>query len=84
MAFVYFMTNINNNVLYVGVTSNLARRVWEHKNNVITAPQQFQADHVFQNQLNISLVIAINRFTQTMVGHIIFFADLQHLFPRNI
>ena len=33
-AYVYFMSNDNNNVLYVGVTSNLERRVWEHKNYV--------------------------------------------------
>ena len=33
-AYVYFMTNANNKVLYVGVTNNLACRVWEHKNHV--------------------------------------------------
>lgn len=29
----YIMTNKNNTVLYVGVTSDLKERVWEHKNN---------------------------------------------------
>ena len=33
-AYVYFMTNTNNAVLYVGVTNNLERRVWEHKNHI--------------------------------------------------
>jgi len=31
---VYIMTNRPNGTLYVGVTSNLARRVWEHREGV--------------------------------------------------
>jgi putative endonuclease len=31
---VYIMTNKRNGTLYVGVTSNLRQRVWEHRNNV--------------------------------------------------
>ena len=32
---VYVMTNRPNGTLYVGVTSDLARRVWEHKEGVV-------------------------------------------------
>ena len=33
-AYVYFMSNTHNSVVYVGVTSDLERRVWEHKNRI--------------------------------------------------
>ena len=33
--FVYFMTNRRNGILYVGVTSNLPRRAFEHREGLI-------------------------------------------------
>ncbi len=32
---VYMLTSQRNGTLYVGVTSNLVKRIWEHKNDVI-------------------------------------------------
>ena len=33
--FVYFMTNRRNGALYVGVTSDLPRRIYEHRNGLL-------------------------------------------------
>jgi putative endonuclease len=33
--FIYIMTNVKNSVLYVGVTNDLSRRVFEHKSRLI-------------------------------------------------
>ncbi len=33
--YVYILTNKSNNVLYIGVTNNLERRMFEHKNKLL-------------------------------------------------
>lgn len=35
MSFVYILTNATNQVLYIGVTNNLVRRVYEHRTKII-------------------------------------------------
>ena len=35
MYYVYILTNVKNTVLYVGVTNNLERRVYEHKQKIL-------------------------------------------------
>ena len=35
MYFVYILSNWNDSVLYIGVTSNLQRRLYEHRNGLV-------------------------------------------------
>ncbi|WP_158967120.1 GIY-YIG nuclease family protein [Paraglaciecola sp. L3A3] len=32
---VYILANKKNGTLYIGVTSNLIQRIWQHKNNLV-------------------------------------------------
>ncbi|MFT3742344.1 MAG: GIY-YIG nuclease family protein [Gammaproteobacteria bacterium] len=34
-SFVYILATHRNGTLYIGSTSNILKRIWEHKNNVI-------------------------------------------------
>jgi putative endonuclease len=33
--YIYILTNPKNTVLYIGVTSNLPQRIWQHKSKLI-------------------------------------------------
>lgn len=35
MSYIYILTNLTNNVLYIGVTNNLVRRIYEHKQKML-------------------------------------------------
>ncbi|SFL67709.1 putative endonuclease [Nitrosomonas communis] len=43
---VYLLAIRRNGTLYVGVTSNLVKRIWEHKNNVVQGFTQKYGVHM--------------------------------------
>jgi putative endonuclease len=40
---IYIVTNLTHSVLYIGVTSDIITRIWEHKNKV--HPKSFTAKY---------------------------------------
>ena len=46
--FVYILTNYKNSVLYIGVTSNLVKRIYEHK---------FKLDDSFTKKYNLAKLV---------------------------
>jgi putative endonuclease len=43
---VYIMASARNGTLYLGVTSNIIKRVWEHKNNVVDGFSKQYKTHI--------------------------------------
>ena len=43
---VYLLANRQNGTLYTGVTSNLIKRVWEHKNDIVDGFTKKYAVHI--------------------------------------
>lgn len=35
MSYIYILTNQSNSILYIGVTNNLARRIYEHREELV-------------------------------------------------
>ena len=67
---VYIMTNYSETTLYIGVTSNLQKRVWEHKNKVVEGfTKKYNADKLVYYELTDSIEAAINREKQLKHWH---------------
>jgi putative endonuclease len=62
MAFVYLLSSKPNGTLYVGSTSDLMRRVWEHKNKAIPGfTAQYGVDRLVWYEMHESLSAAAQR-----------------------
>ena len=63
--FVYILTNKIHTVLYIGITNNLVKRVWEHKNKVVEGfTKQYNVDKLVYYELFDNPIDAIEKEKQ--------------------
>ena len=59
---VYVLASRRNGTLYVGVTSNLVKRVWEHKNDLVEGfTKKYAVHHLVWYELHDTMESAIQR-----------------------
>lgn len=67
--YVYFMSNKNNSVLYIGVTSDLVKRVYQHKTKIFGGfTAKYCCNKLIYYESYNSVVSAINREKQLKSG----------------
>ena len=68
--FVYILTNKNNNVLYVGVTNDLSRRMTEHKNKIVGGfTKKYNTNKLVYYEITNDIETALNREKQLKNWH---------------
>jgi putative endonuclease len=66
---IYILTNKNNKVLYVGVTNNLTRRIWEHRSKLIEGfTKKYNVDKLVYYEVFDNPAEAIKREKQLKAG----------------
>ena len=67
---VYIMTNYSQTSFYIGVTGNLQKRVWEHKNKFVEGfTKRYNIDRLVYYELTDSVETALNREKQLKRWH---------------
>ena len=67
---VYIMTNYSQTSFYIGVTANLQKRVWEHKNKFVEGfTKRYNIDRLVYYELTDSVETALNREKQLKRWH---------------
>ncbi|WP_038885370.1 GIY-YIG nuclease family protein [Vibrio rotiferianus] len=62
---VYILTSNNNVVLYIGVTSQLPQRIWQHKNGIVEGfTKKYNVHKLVYFELFEDISIAISREKQ--------------------
>ncbi|GGK60536.1 MULTISPECIES: GIY-YIG nuclease family protein [Flavobacteriaceae] len=69
-SYVYFMTNKNNTVIYIVVTSNLLKRIFQHKHKIYKGfTSKFNADKLVYFEEFEDVTLAISREKQLKSGN---------------
>ena len=68
--YVYILTNYNQTSLYIGVTNNLVRRLYEHKNKIIEGfSSKYNVSKLVYFEETDSINSALNREKQLKKWH---------------
>ena len=66
---IYILASHHHGTLYTGVTSNLLRRVWEHKNDMVEGfTRKYCIHQLVYYELHATMVDAISREKQIKAG----------------
>ncbi|STO26183.1 GIY-YIG nuclease family protein [Fluoribacter gormanii] len=64
-SYIYLLANKHNNVLYTGVSNDLIRRVYEHKNKLVAGfTKKYNVDGLVYYEACGSIIVAIEREKQ--------------------
>ena len=67
--YIYILTNRNNTTLYVGITNDLVRRVYEHKSKLCDGfTKKYNIDKLVYYEICIDPLSAISREKQIKAG----------------
>lgn len=62
---VYILTSKYNGTLYIGVTSDLIKRIWEHKNDFVEGfSKRYKAHQLVYFEMHDDMISAISREKQ--------------------
>ena len=70
VGYIYILTNKKDGTLYIGVTSDLIKRIWEHKNHVVDGfTKKYHLDKLVYYEVLDDITNAIKREKQLKSGN---------------
>lgn len=67
--YIYILSNQNNSVLYVGITNDLVRRIYEHKNKLCQGfTKKYNVNKLVYYEMCTDVLSAITREKQIKAG----------------